>query len=71
MKAIIIIKLEFESWFEEERRPKTKEEWIKFFINNLIPEGSILGVDDGEFQDIIALESFTIEDAIVLTTTRQ
>ena len=61
MKVTLKIELEFENWFEYEREPKTKEDWAEFFNNNLMPEGSILGVDDGEFQDMIALSSFSIE----------
>jgi hypothetical protein len=61
MKIILKIELEFESWFENEREPKTKEEWTNFFNQNLMPEGSVLGIDDGEFQDMILLESYHIE----------
>ena len=61
MKAILKIELEFDSWFEDNRQPKTKEEWVDFFNNNLMPEGSIIGVDDGEFQDMIALSGYNIE----------
>ena len=61
MKVVLKIELEFESWFEDEREPKSKEEWADFFNNNLMPESSILGVDDGEFQDMVALSSYNIE----------
>ena len=61
MKAVLKIELEFESWFEDEREPKSKEAWEDFFIKNLMPESSILGVDDGEFQDMVALSSYNIE----------
>lgn len=61
MKVILEIELNFESWFEKEREPKTKEEWTDFFINNLIPESPLLGVDDGEYQDMIALDGYRIE----------
>lgn len=61
MKVILKIELEFESWFEDDRQPKTNEEWGEFFNNELMPEGSILGVDDGEHQDMIALSSYNIE----------
>lgn len=66
MKVVLKIELEFESWFEEEREPKSKEEWADFFSNNLMPEGSILGVDDGEFQDMVTLSSYNIECTDVL-----
>lgn len=61
IKATLKIELEFESWFEKEREPKSNEEWAEFFNNNLMPEGSIIGVDDGNYQDIIALSSYSIE----------
>lgn len=61
MKVVLKIELEFESWFEDEREPKTQEDWADFFNNNLIPESSLLGVDDGKFKDMIALLSYNIE----------
>jgi hypothetical protein len=61
MKVTLKIELEFESWFEEEREPKSKEEWAEFFNEYLMPEGFILGVDDGEFQDMVAMSSYIIE----------
>ena len=61
MKVTLKIELEFESWFEDEREPKTNDEWADFFNNNLMPEGSILGVDDGKFHDMIALSNYNIE----------
>lgn len=61
MKITLKIELEIDSWFEDDRQPKTKEEWSDFFNNNLMPEVSVLGVDDGEFQDMVALSSYNIE----------
>ena len=61
MKVTLKIELEFESWFEDDREPKSKEEWADFFSRHLMPEGSILGVDDGENQDMIALSSYNME----------
>ena len=61
MKVVLKIEIDFESWFEDEREPKSKEEWAYFFTNHLMPEGSILGVDDGENQDMIAMSGFNIE----------
>jgi hypothetical protein len=61
MKKTLQIEVEFESWFDKDREPKTNKEWAEFFSNNLMPEGSILGVDDGEYQDMVALSSFNIE----------
>ena len=61
MKVILKIELEFESWFEDEREPKTKEEWAQFCNTHLMPEGSILGIDNGEYKDMIALSCYNIE----------
>ena len=61
MKVVLKIEIDFESWFDEEREPKSKEEWADFFNDNLRPESSILGVDAGEFQDMVALLSYNIE----------
>lgn len=61
MKVTLRIELEFESWFEEDRQPKSNKEWAYFFNNNLMPEGSILGADDGEYQDMVALSGYNIE----------
>ena len=61
MKVTLKMELEFESWFEDEREPKTNEEWSDFFNNNLMPEGSIRGIDDGEYQDMIAINTYSIE----------
>lgn len=35
MKVILKIELEFESWFEDDRQPKTNEEWREFFKNHI------------------------------------
>lgn len=61
MKVTLKIEIDFESWFIDEREPKSKAEWADFFFNNLMPEGSILGVDDGEYQDMVAMSSYSIE----------
>ena len=60
-KVTLKIELEFESWFEDGREPKTNKEWADFFTYTLMPEGSILGIDDGEFQDMIALSNYNVE----------
>ena len=60
MIATLKIELYFESWFEEEREPSTVQEWTDFFQNHLMPEASVLGVDD-EHQDMIAMSRFEIE----------
>ena len=61
MKITLKVELEFESWFDDEREPKTKEEWSEFFYQSFMPKGSVLGKDDGEHQDQIALSSYSIE----------
>lgn len=65
MKVTLKIELEFESWFKDERQPKSNEEWADFFNNHLMPEGSILGIDDCGYQDMIVLNSYNIECADV------
>lgn len=61
MKVTLKIELEFESLFEDDRQPKTNKGWAEFFNNNLMPEGSIIGVDDGEYQDMISIKTYNIE----------
>ncbi|NCD40945.1 MAG: hypothetical protein EOL88_02520 [Bacteroidia bacterium] len=61
MEVTLRIKLEFESWFENERQPKTKKEWEDFFNNNLEFSSSLLGADHGKYQDMIAINSYSIE----------
>ena len=64
MKAKIIIELEFESWFDDEREPKSNEEWNDFFDVHLMPEGSIMGKEINGNQDLICIESYTIDTKI-------
>ena len=61
MKVVLKIEIDFESWFEENRQPKTKEDWAVFFANNLMSESPILGLDDGENQDMISMTGFNLE----------
>jgi len=61
MKVTLKIELEFESWFEDDRQPKSNEDWAFFFNSHLMPEGPMLGVDDGEYQDMVALSRYNIE----------
>jgi hypothetical protein len=61
MKVSLKVNIEFESWFENKREPKTKEQWADFFKNYLMPESSIIGVDDGEYQDMIAMSNYDIK----------
>lgn len=61
MKIELNITIEFDSWFNEDREPKTKEAWIDFFQTHLFPESPILGVETKEFQDMILMNNITIE----------
>jgi hypothetical protein len=61
MKITLKIEIDFESWFEDNREPKTNEEWTDFFSSTLTPEGQMLGLREGEYDDMIALSSFYIE----------
>ena len=54
------IEIDFESWFSKHREPKTKEDWQEFFETHFRPESSVLGVDDGENQDMIAMNSLLV-----------
>lgn len=60
MKAILKIELEFDSWFDEGRQPKDNLDWTKFFETHLMPQGSVIGIDDGVHQDMIALDRYNI-----------
>jgi hypothetical protein len=60
-KIKFTLEIEFESWFEKEREPKTPDEWKEFFLNNIMPESSVIGIDDGEYQDMVALNTFDLE----------
>jgi len=61
MKKTLTIELDFESWFDESREPKTNDEWAEFFSRFLINESAIIGVEDDEFQDMVAIRSFSVE----------
>ena len=61
MKATLKIEIDFDSWFDEDREPKSKKDWAYFFMSNLIVESSIIGADDGEIQDMVSLNSFKVE----------
>jgi len=59
MKVTLKIEIDFDSWFEDDRQPKTIEEWSEFFNTHLMPESSMLGVD-GEYQDMIVLNNYKL-----------
>ena len=60
MKATLEITVNFESWFDDDREPKTKEEWAEFFSQYFITENGVIGLD-GEYQDLVLLEGFSVE----------
>lgn len=55
------IEIEYESWFSDDREPKTQGEWRCFFATHLIPESSILGIDDGEKQDMVSMDTISVD----------
>lgn len=61
MKKTLRIEVEFESWFDEDREPKTNEDWVGFFAEHFITTSSIIGDDDGVFQNMISIEGCNIE----------
>jgi len=61
MKKNLTIELDFESWFDENREPRTDDEWAEFFSRFLITESQVIGVEDDEFQDMVAIRSFSVE----------
>lgn len=61
MKAIIKFEIEFESWFDDDREPKTKEEWADFFMEYFATDSGIIGEERGDYQDMVEIERFTTE----------
>lgn len=59
-KIKFIIELNFESWFYEDREPKTKEDWETFLNNYYVPDASILGIENEDYQDMIAINGWDI-----------
>jgi hypothetical protein len=56
----LVIELDFESWFDDDRRPNTKEEWSEFFARHLITESCVIGTEDFEHQDMVSIKSFSV-----------
>ena len=68
MKIKLSLELDCESWMDEDIEPKTKEEWTEFFMKYLIEyPKSIIGSETENGQEIIALNSFSIEVTDVST----
>lgn len=61
MKITLQIEVEFESWFDKDREPKTNEEWVDFFAEHFISASSVIGDDEGLFQDMISIKGCNIE----------
>ena len=61
MTTTIKIEIEFESWFDKEREPKTKAEWVDFFMKYLISEGAVIGVNNKRHLDMISIYSLSLE----------
>lgn len=68
MKIKLELELECESWMDGDIEPKTKEQWSEFFMKYLIEHPkSIIGYETENGQEIIALNSFSIEVTDVST----
>lgn len=61
MKATLKIEIKFESFFDPEREPKTKEDWAMFMSQNLISDSNLIGELVNLHQDMIFLQSFNVE----------
>ena len=61
MKIKFTVELDFESWFNKNREPKTKGEWEVFLNNFYVPESGILGIEDEDYADIIAINRWNLE----------
>ena len=60
-KIKFTVEIEFESWFEKEREPKTIASWQSFIEQYFIPDSSVIGTDDGDFQDMINMNKISIK----------
>ena len=68
MKIKLLLELDCESWMGEDIEPKTKEQWTDFFMKYLIEyPKSIIGSETENGQEIIALNSYSIEVTEVST----
>lgn len=68
MRIKLLLELECESWMNENIEPKNKEQWTDFFMKYLIEyPKSIIGAETENGQEIIALDSFSIEVTEVST----
>ena len=68
MKLRLTLEHDFESWMGEDIEPKSKEQWTNFFMKYLIEyPKSIIGSETEDGQEIIALNSYSIEVTEVST----
>lgn len=61
MKKTLQIEVEFESWFDKDREPKTNDDWVGFFAEHFISASSVIGDDEGVYQDMISIKGCNIE----------
>lgn len=68
MKIKMTLELDCVSWMDDEIEPRSKDEWAEFFMKYLIEyPRSIIGSETEKGQEIIALNSFSIEVTDVIT----
>lgn len=68
MKIKMTLELDCVSWMVDENYPRSKDEWTEFFMKYLIEyPRSIIGSETENGQEIIALNSFSIEVTDVIT----
>lgn len=59
--ATLKVEVDFDSWFNKDRMPQNNDEWADFFSTYLFGDSMIIGVDKGEFQDMVGLNSYSVE----------
>jgi len=60
-KVTLKIEIDYESWFDVNREPKTKEDWTLFFQNYFNLESPVIGTEIDENTDMIYVNSFVVE----------
>lgn len=60
MKATFTVNVKYDSWFLDEKEPKTQGEWQTFFEKYFLPNAQVVGVD--ETQELIILEECIINN---------
>ena len=59
MRIEFTVSFDYNSWFEKSREPKTKAEWEDFLTQHFLPESGVIGIEEGEYQDIIDINPKT------------